>query len=63
MGFFHLTIRQHKAHSPPCDPDVVARQQNAMATLAALSANPMGLNMANFGNLNPSLPNIGEETQ
>lgn len=34
-----------------------------MATLAALSGNTMGLNLSNFGGLNPSLPNIGEEAQ
>lgn len=34
-----------------------------MATLAAISNNAMGLNMANFAALNPGLPNIGEETQ
>ncbi|KAF3764449.1 hypothetical protein M406DRAFT_356552 [Cryphonectria parasitica EP155] len=56
-------LKYHKAHSPPCDPDVVARQQNAMATLAAISGNTMGLNMANFAALNPGLPNIGEEAQ
>lgn len=56
-------VQQHKAHSPPCDPDVVARQQNAMATLAALSSNTMGLNLPNFGTINPGLPNIGEEAQ
>lgn len=62
-NFQCLTVQQHKAHSPPCDPDVVARQQNAMATLAALSNNPMGLSMSNFGTINPGLPNIGEEAQ
>lgn len=53
--------KQHKAHSPPCDPDVVARQQNAMATLAAINGNTMGLNLpTNFGTINPGLPNIEE---
>ncbi|CAN8100905.1 unnamed protein product [Discula destructiva] len=57
-------LKYHKAHSPPCDPDVVLRQQNAMATLAAIGGNPMqGLNMANFGAMNVGLPNIGEEAQ
>ncbi|KAG8163663.1 hypothetical protein KVR01_006960 [Diaporthe batatas] len=55
-------LKYHKAHSPPCDPDVVARQQNAMATLAALSTgNPMAMNLANIANLGHGLPNIGEE--
>ncbi|KAK2596879.1 hypothetical protein N8I77_012766 [Diaporthe amygdali] len=55
-------LKYHKAHSPPCDPDVVARQQNAMATLAALSTgNPMAMNIANIANLGHGLPNIGEE--
>lgn len=57
-------LLQHKTHSPPCDPDVVLRQQNAMATLAAISGNAMpGLNMPNFVAMNVGLPNIGEETQ
>ncbi|KUI58131.1 Transcription factor SFP1 [Cytospora mali] len=55
-------LKYHKAHSPPCDPDVVQRQQTAMATLAALSTgNPMALNLTNFASLGNGLPNIGEE--
>ncbi|KAK7743559.1 Transcriptional regulator of ribosomal biogenesis proteins [Cytospora paraplurivora] len=55
-------LKYHKAHSPPCDPDVVQRQQTAMATLAALSTgNPMALNLASFATLGNGLPNIGEE--
>lgn len=59
-----LTHPQHKAHSAPCDPDVVLRQQNAMATLAAMGGNTMqGLSMTTFGAMNVGLPNIGEEGQ
>ena len=45
-----------------CDPELRAQQQNAMATLAAISNNPMALGMGGMGGMT-GLPNIGEEPQ
>ncbi|EPE10107.1 c2h2 transcription factor [Ophiostoma piceae UAMH 11346] len=49
-------LKYHKQHSPACDPEVLAQQQNLLSTMAAtLGQNPMALG------INMPLPNIGEE--
>ncbi|KIH91907.1 c2h2 transcription factor [Sporothrix brasiliensis 5110] len=51
-------LKYHKQHSPACDPEVLAQQQNLLSSMAAtLGQNPMGLNLGGI----PTLPNIGEE--
>ncbi|CAK7215470.1 Transcriptional regulator of ribosomal bioproteinsis proteins [Sporothrix curviconia] len=51
-------LKYHKQHSPACDPEVLAQQQNLLSTMAAtLGQNPMTLNLGGLS----GLPNIGEE--
>ncbi|CAK7274305.1 Transcriptional regulator of ribosomal bioproteinsis proteins [Sporothrix epigloea] len=51
-------LKYHKQHSPACDPDVLAQQQNILSSMAAtLGQNPMTMNLGISG-----LPNIGEES-
>ncbi|CAK7234480.1 Transcriptional regulator of ribosomal bioproteinsis proteins [Sporothrix bragantina] len=51
-------LKYHKQHSPACDPEVLAQQQNLLSTMAAtLGQNPMALNLGGLS----GLPNIGEE--
>ncbi|KAL1879330.1 hypothetical protein VTK73DRAFT_7167 [Phialemonium thermophilum] len=52
-------LKYHKQHSPMCDPETRLQQQNAMATIAALSQQGA---LAGFDlGLTQGLPNIGED--
>ncbi|EFX05276.1 c2h2 transcription factor [Grosmannia clavigera kw1407] len=52
-------LKYHKQHSPACDPELLAQQQNLLSTMAAtLGQNQMNLNLGGMS----TLPNIGEET-
>ncbi|CAK7273645.1 Transcriptional regulator of ribosomal bioproteinsis proteins [Sporothrix epigloea] len=52
-------LKYHKQHSPGCDPDVLAQQQNILSTMAVtMGQNPMPMNLGGIS----GLPNIGEES-
>lgn len=54
-------LKYHKQHSPLCDPETRLQQQNAMATIAALSQQNALAGM-NLGLPSHGLPNIGEDS-
>ncbi|OIW24033.1 hypothetical protein CONLIGDRAFT_657562 [Coniochaeta ligniaria NRRL 30616] len=54
-------LKYHKQHSPMCDPETRLQQQNAMATIAALSQQNALAGM-NLGLPSHGLPNIGEDS-